>query len=146
MAKFAQGKFVMKNPKKYVGNKIPTYRSGWELTFMKFCDEHPNVTNWASESVRIPYKNPFTGKNTIYVPDFFINYTDKNGKSHAELIEVKPSNQTFVESLGKSRHNKAHYALNQVKWAAANAWCKQQKIQFRIITEKDIYHQGYKKR
>ena len=43
---------------------------------MRFCDEHPGVTQWASEAIKIPYRNPLTGKNTIYVPDFFISYSD----------------------------------------------------------------------
>ena len=145
MAHFAQGKFTLKNPKKYMGNKTPTYRSGWEFTFMKFCDEHPSVSQWASESIRIPYRNPFTGKQTIYVPDFFIVYADKNGKQRVELVEVKPSSQALKEKLGKSRHNQAHYIINQAKWEAARAWCKQKGIFFRIVNEGDIFHQGKKR-
>ena len=142
MAHFAQGKFNLKNPDKYVGNRTPTYRSGWEFTFMKFCDEHPSVSQWASEAVRIPYKNPLTGKHTIYVPDFFIVYSDKGGKKRVELIEVKPSNQALKEKLGRSRANQAHYVINQAKWEAARAWCKQKGIYFRIVTEQDIFHNG----
>lgn len=142
MARFAQGKYNLKYPEKYVGTKTPTYRSSWEFAFMKFCDEHPNVDKWASESVKIPYINPLTGKQTVYVPDFFIAYADKGGKSRVELIEVKPSNQTLREKVGNSKHNQAHYILNQAKWTAARAWCKQKGIFFRIITENDIFHQG----
>jgi len=142
MPRFAQGKFQLKNPQKYVGTKTPTYRSGWEFTFMKFCDEHPAVAQWASEAVRIPYRHPFTGKFTIYVPDFFIVYTDKKGKEHVELIEVKPSNQTFKENLGRSKANQAHYVINQAKWQAARAYSKQKGITFRVINEGDIFHQG----
>lgn len=143
--KFAQGKFNLKHPKKYIGNKTPTYRSGWEFHFMKFCDENPNITQWASEAIKIPYRNPFTGKQTIYVPDFFITYADKTGKQHVELIEVKPSNQAVKENLGRSKHNQAHWILNQAKWEAARAFCKQKGITFRVITEQDIYHQGKKR-
>jgi hypothetical protein len=145
MSRFAQGKFVLKNPAKYIGTKTPTYRSGWEFTFMKFCDEHPAITQWASEAVRIPYRNPLSGKQTIYVPDFFIAYADKGGMQRVELIEVKPSNQAVKERLGKSRHNQAHWIINQAKWEAARAWCKQQKITFRIVTENDIFHTGGKR-
>jgi hypothetical protein len=145
MGRFAQGKFAPKNPEKYVGTKTPTYRSSWEFAFMKFCDESPSIARWASEAVRIPYRNPFTGKHTIYVPDFFIQYTDQKGKNKVEIIEVKPDNQAVKESLGNSRVNQAHYALNQAKWEAARAWCKQKGIFFRIITEKDIFHNGKRK-
>ena len=142
MARFAQGKYTLKNPTKYIGTKVPTYRSSWEYTFMKFCDEHPSVSQWASEAVQIPYRNPLTGKQTIYVPDFFIVYADKGGKQKVELIEVKPKNQSVRENLGRSRANQAHYVINMAKWEAARSWCKQKGIFFRVITEEDIFHQG----
>jgi hypothetical protein len=146
MARFAQGKFTPKNPDKYIGTKSPTYRSSWEFHFMKFCDEHPSIAKWASESIRIPYKNPLTGKHTIYVPDFFIAYADKAGKQRVELIEVKPANQAIREKVGRSRVNQASYIVNQAKWEAAYAYCKQKGITFRIITENDMFHQGGRRR
>ena len=82
MAKYAQGKFQLVNPQKYAGNKTPTYRSSWEFTFMQFCDNNPSVLQWASEAVHINYRNPLTGKNTIYVPDFLITYIDATGTQH----------------------------------------------------------------
>ena len=142
MPKFAQGKFNIKNPDKYVGNKTPTYRSSWEFAFMRFCDEHSSVAQWASEAIKIPYRHPFTGKHTVYVPDFFIVYIDKKGKQKVELIEVKPASQSFHERFGKSRQNQSAFVVNQAKWSAANAWCKQKGIFFRIVTEDDIFHQG----
>ena len=72
--KYASGKFTPKHAEKYVGKKSPTYRSSWEFHFMKFCDENPAIQAWASEAVKIPYRNPLTGRHTIYVPDFFIQY------------------------------------------------------------------------
>ena len=142
MSRFAQGKFALKNPQKYVGGKSPTYRSSWEFAFMKMCDENTAITKWASEAISIPYRNPLSGKMTIYVPDFFIVYTDKTGKQQVELIEVKPKNHTFQESVGNSRYNKLHFVVNQAKWGAARAWCKQKGIVFRVINEGDIFHQG----
>ena len=29
MAKYQQGRYTPKNPKKYIGKGIPVYRSGW---------------------------------------------------------------------------------------------------------------------
>jgi len=142
MARFAQGKYTLKNPNKYIGTKTPTYRSSWEFAFMRFCDEHPNVEQWASEAIKIPYRNPLTGKQTIYVPDFFIAYADKSGSQRVELIEVKPANQTIKEKLGNSRSNQAAWVINQAKWQAARIWCKQKGIFFRIVNEGDIFHQG----
>jgi hypothetical protein len=146
MAKFAQGRFEMKNPSKYVGNKTPLARSSWETVFMRMLDEHPGVQSWASESIQIPYRDPLTGKYTIYVPDFFIVYQDRTGKKHAEVVEVKPKNQTMRENVGKSRYNQEQYIKNMAKWEAASAWCKQKKLRFRIVSEDDIFHTGSKRR
>jgi hypothetical protein len=145
MGRFAQGKYTLKNPDKYVGTKTPTYRSSWEFAFMRFCDEHPSVSKWASEAIRIPYKNPLTGRHTIYVPDFFIVYSDKKGSQKVELIEVKPENQTVKEKLGRSRSNQAAWVVNQAKWEAARAYCKQKGIFFRVVNEGDIFHKGRRK-
>ena len=146
MGKFAQGRFEMKNPDKYVGKKTPLARSSWEFVFMRMLDEHPGVQNWASESIQIPYRDPLTGRSTIYVPDFFIVYVDKTGAKHAEVVEVKPASQTFAEQVGKSQYNQAQYIKNMAKWEAANKWCKQQGVKFRIVNESDIFHQGGKRR
>lgn len=140
--KFANGKFAITNPEKYVGTKIPRYRSSWEWSFMRFCDTNPAIQKWASEAISIPYRDPLTGRNTIYVPDFFIQYLDKHNNLNVELIEIKPASQQILERVGKSRVNQAHYIKNQAKWQAANAWCRQQGIKFRILNENDLFHQG----
>lgn len=142
MRKFAQGRFEPTHPEKYIGTKTPLYRSSWEWAFMQFCDNNPAIENWASESIKIPYRDPLTGKHSIYVPDFFIQYMDKNGRKHAEVVEVKPANQTIKERVGRNKVNQAHFVKNMAKWEAARAWCKQQGIYFRIVSENDIFHQG----
>jgi hypothetical protein len=145
MAKFAQGRFEMKNPSKYIGTKTPLARSSWEFVFMRMLDEHQGVEKWASESIQIPYRDPLTGKYTIYVPDFFITYVDKNGTKHAEVVEIKPASQTILENVGKSIYNQQQYVKNMAKWEAANKWCKQQGIKFRVVNEEHIFHQGSKR-
>ena len=145
MAKFAQGRFEMKNPGKYVGTKTPLARSSWEFVFMRMLDEHQGVEKWASESIQIPYRDPLTGKYTIYVPDFFITYVDKNGAKHAEVVEVKPASQTLLANVGKSVYNQQQYVKNMAKWEADTKWCKQQGIKFRVVNEEHIFHQGSKR-
>lgn len=141
MSKYAQGKYQIQNPAKYVGNKTPTYRSSWEFAFMQFCDNNPNVLNWASEAVHINYRNPLTGKNTIYVPDFLITYQDANGQQRAELVEVKPRKETTLEGA-KNIRDQASAILNMAKWEAARAWCRAHNLTFRVVTEDMIFHQG----
>ena len=90
MSKWAQGVYQVINTKKYVGQGMPRYRSGWEHSFMRFCDTNDNIMQWASESIRIPYLHPLTGKMTTYVPDFLITYKTRDNTLRAELIEIKP--------------------------------------------------------
>ena len=143
MAKYIQGKFVIKNTDKYIGKKQPTYRSSWEFTFMNFCDNNPNILQWASEAIQIPYRHPLTGKQTIYVPDFLITYRTRNNTMRAELIEIKPKKQSVIESKMSSR-DRAVVAINYAKWASATAWCKRQGITFRVVTEDDMFRNGSK--
>ena len=138
---FAKGKFNMKHPEKYVGNHVPMYRSSWDWSFMNFCDNNKSVQKWASEAVQIPYRDPLTGRQTVYVPDFFIQYVDKQNRVITELIEIKPASQTILERVGKNKYNQAQYVKNQAKWTAANAWCKQQGLKFRVLNENDIFSQ-----
>ena len=142
MSKYANGQFQPKNPEKYVGKKTPTYRSSWEHVFMTFCDNNPAITQWASEAIHINYRNPFTNKNTIYVPDFFVVYVDANNRQHAEIWEIKPNKETTLEAAGNSKRAQAAAILNMVKWQACQAYCKANGLGFRIITENDLFHQG----
>ena len=129
------------NPQKYVGTKAPRYRSSWEFTFMKFCDENDHILQWASESVSIPYRHPLTGKQTVYIPDFLITYQGSNGRTIGELIEIKPRKQSVIE--GKmSERDRAIVAINYAKWDAATKWSRRNGLTFRVINEDQIYRNG----
>ena len=136
--KFASGKYDIVNASKYVGESVPVYRSSWELAFMRMCDSHPNITKWASENVKIPYRSPVDGKYHNYVPDFMVQYTDKDGVQHVELVEIKPSNQTTLENA-KSTGQKIQTAINAAKWTSAQEWCQRKGIRFKVINEDQIF-------
>ena len=138
MGKYASGKYQVKNPEKYMGKRLPSYRSSWEFTFMSFCDNNPAVINWVSEGVKIPYYNPVSGKQTIYVPDFLVVYVDANQRQHTELVEIKPSTETTMESA-RSYRDKIMVAINMAKWAAADSWARANNMRFRVVTEYDIF-------
>lgn len=142
MAKWAQGIYEVQNPQKYVGKGKPRYRSGWELTFMRFCDSNDKIVNWASEAISIPYRNPFTGKQTVYIPDFFIVYQDRAGRVVSEVVEIKPKKQTVIEEKITSARDRMAVALNHAKWQAAQAYCKRIGVTFRVITEDQIFYNG----
>jgi hypothetical protein len=141
MSKFAQGPYTVKNPAKYVGKGVPRYRSGWELSFMIFLDNNDNVMQWASESIQIPYRNPVTGKQSIYVPDFLITYRTRQNTLIAEVIEIKPKKQSIIESKMNNR-DRMVVAINYAKWDSATKWCNRNGLKFRVITEDDLWHNG----
>jgi hypothetical protein len=136
--KFQQGTYKPTNSNRYIGKHLPKYRSGWELKFMRFCDSHPSVVAWASESHRIPYFNPIKNKQTMYVPDFFIIYEDKNKQRHAEFIEIKPAGQILGNA--RSAGQKAQAVVNEAKWQAAKAFCDRQGVGFRVLTEHELFN------
>lgn len=145
MANWAQGIYTPKNPEKYVGKHAPKYRSGWEMTFMTFCDTNKNVLYWASEAIKIPYRSPLDGKIHQYIPDFFVVYQNKRGQKIAEMVEIKPKKQSLIESRTASAKDRAVVAVNHAKWASAMAYCKAQGYTFRVITEDDLFYNGSRK-
>lgn len=145
-SKYNQGFFHPKNPKKYKGNSQNiVYRSSWELKFMRWCDSNENILEYGSEEFCISYYNPVKQKVCKYFPDFIIKVREQNGETKTYLIEVKPKKQT-KPPVKKSRATKSFiyetktYAVNQAKWKAAKEWSNDRKIEFKIITEEDLYN------
>ena len=149
MAKLVQGYFKPQNPKKYKGN--PTnirYLSGWELRLMKRFDSDPNILEWSSEEVLVPYLSPKDKKAHMYMPDFVIKTKSKTGKIETTMIEVKPFQQT-QEPKKKAKPTKRYitevmtWGVNESKWKSARQFCEQRGWKFVLITE---YELGIKKR
>ena len=136
---YVQGQYKPLHPEKYVGTYPIIFRSSWEFKVMQLFDNNPNISSWASETLKIPYQNPFTGKYTVYVPDFVVTYVDAKGNQKAEIIEVKPAKETFLEQA-KSQRAKAAVALNTYKWAAAQAFAKHHGMTFRVMNEGNIFN------
>jgi hypothetical protein len=111
---------------------------------MNFCDSNENIQQWASEPVRIPYRNPLTGKMTTYVPDFIVTYRGPNNTLRGELIEIKPRSQSLIEEK-QSQRDRAQVAINYAKWDAATKWAKNNGLTFRVINEDQIFRNGKKK-
>jgi hypothetical protein len=141
MSRWAQGPYTVINREKYVGNGTPRYRSGWELTFMRFLDSNDHILQWASEPLAIPYRHPLTGKMTNYIPDFLITYRTKDNTMKAELIEIKPKKQSVIESKMSSK-DRAIVAINYCKWDAASKWARNNGLTFRVINEDQIFANG----
>ncbi len=134
------------HPEKYLGNSSNIIcRSSWERQFCRYCDTNPNIVKWASEELAIRYISPVDGRPHRYYPDFLIEVKEKSGKLKKYVIEIKPKKQT-LPPVKKKRVTKGFileaktYAVNQAKWKAAVDFCKDNLIEFKIITEDELYH------
>jgi hypothetical protein len=144
-SKYNQGKFHPQNPKKYKGDyRNIIYRSSWEAKFMRYCDRNNNIIEWGSEEFFIPYLDPTTNKVRRYFPDFFIKVLDNQQKIKNYVIEVKPKKQTIRPKETSKKRKKTFitevltYQKNMAKWKAAEEFCKDRNIEFKIITEEDL--------
>jgi hypothetical protein len=113
---------------------------------MIYLDEHSDIVKWSSEEFVIPYKSPIDGKRHRYFPDFWIK--KKNGR--CVMIEVKPAAQTKPPNPKNKNNTKSGrpsrrylnevktYGINEAKWKAAYAYCRDRKWDFKIMTEKEL--------
>lgn len=136
------GLYKPANPQKYRGN--PTriiYRSMWEKKFMIFCDHTESIIEWGSEEVIIPYRSPIDGRVHRYYPDFYIKVKTKEGKYEKYIIEIKPKRQTIKPNDKPKRKTATWkrevltYIKNRAKWDAAEDFCEDRQMKFKILTE-----------
>ncbi len=141
-----KGKFRPLNPSKYKGD--PTniiYRSRWELKLMSDLDKHPDVLEWNSEEVVVPYRSPIDNKIHRYFVDFWVkkkNHSD--GKIEVVLIEVKPKVQCSPPKVQTGKPTKRYinevhtWGVNEAKWKAATEYAKDRGWKFLIFTEHEL--------
>ena len=142
---YNQGYFTPRNPQKYKGDveKI-RYMSSWEYKCNEFLDSNPNVLEWASEEIVIPYVKPTTGRVHRYFPDYCVRYKNKHGEIVTEIWEVKPKSQ-IKRPRKNSRNPKTAlrealtYEVNKAKWAAATQFCNKYGMKFRLVSEMSIF-------
>jgi len=144
MARYHQGMFRAKNPQKYKGDPSNiVYRSSWELKLYMQFDSRPDVLEWSSEEVIVPYISPKDNKKHRYFPDAVIKIRDRNGVIKTIMVEIKPFKQTLPPVKGK-RMSKGFinevltYAVNDAKWKYAREFCKTRGWDFQIITENEL--------
>lgn len=135
------GRFIPKNPKKYIGDhKNIIYRSSWECKMMSWLDQNDSVLSWASEELTIPYISPVDNRFHRYFPDFIVKLRTKDNKVKTMMLEVKPKKQTQPPEV-KKRKTKQYinevvtWSINQSKWKAAEEYCLDRGWEFKIITE-----------
>ncbi len=106
---------------------------------MRYCDLNDNVLFWASEELPIRYFNPIDKKYHRYFPDFVV----KMSTNKKYMIEIKPSRQVSKPKPPKKKtksymRESFEYIKNQAKWQAAQSYCEDNGLEFKLITEKDL--------
>jgi len=120
-----KGKYTLKNRDKYIGNpKSIVYRSMWERKFMLYCDKTPEVLEWSSEEIAIPYH--FKDKDRNYYPDFYIKFIAEDNSIEESVIEIKPYYQRG-------------YGQNVAKWKSARKYCAERNYTFKVLTERELF-------
>jgi hypothetical protein len=132
------------NKEKYIGdvNNVIA-RSKLERRFMRIFDTRPDILQWSSEELAIPYIHPIDNKFHRYFPDFWLKLKNKNGVITECLVEIKPYSQTKKPKSQKIitesyKNTCLTWLVNQAKWKAAKEFAKKQGIDFILMTEKDL--------
>ena len=139
-----KGRYNPVNPKKYKGNpQNIIYRSLWERKFMVYCDTNDKVLEWGSEEIIIPYISPWDSKVHRYFPDFYIKVKQSSGDLKKFIIEVKPKKQTrppkpVVRKTKRWINEVRTFGVNEAKWKHATKWCKDNDMEFKILTEEEL--------
>ena len=136
------------NTDKYVGDSNGIIaRSSWEVRVFNWLDTNPSVISWNSEGIVVKYFDPVTNKTRRYFVDICAQIKQKDGTVRTFLIEIKPDKFTKppVEPKRKTKRyveEVMQYATNCAKWEAAEKVCKDNGVEFLILTEKHIFNNG----
>ncbi len=141
--RFKQGIYRPKHPQKFIG-KHAVYRSSFELRFMQWADRNPNVLEWSSEQIIVPYVSPIGGRaHRYYVDNFVVLREGDVIKKY--LVEIKPHKQTQPPQPSKRKkqqtmlYEQTQWVINQAKWSAAREFARKRNAEFIILTEKELF-------
>jgi hypothetical protein len=139
-----KGRYQPSRPNKYRGNpRNIIYRSLWELKFMQYCDSNKHILEWGSEEIALPYRSPIDNRYHRYFPDFYIKVKESTGRIKKYIIEVKPKKQCIEPKVQKKKtrsyiYEVCEYAKNQAKWKAAEEYCMDRGLEFKVLTEDEL--------
>jgi hypothetical protein len=149
------GIYTLSHPNKYNGkitNGGVSFRSSWEERLYYYMDNNKNVIEWSAETLIVPYIFSIDGKVHRYYPDIVCKVASKDGSQKKYMIEVKPEKQTIepTKPLNRGLERKRRYesdmfvyVKNQDKWKAATDYCRKNRMEFKILTENDIFGRSH---
>ena len=140
-----KGKFKVKNTDKYIGDHTKVvYRSLWERNTFRWIDANPDIVEWNSEEVVIPYRCETDKRMHRYFVDVY--YKDRSGAQY--LVEIKPKKETIPPKVTRRSRRSITEALtyikNQSKWRAAEEFCDNRGWHFVIWHEDVLKSMGIK--
>ena len=110
-----------------------------------WCDRNPEIKNWSSEEIVVPYYWDIDKRYHRYFVDLKITFN--NGKTI--LVEIKPAKETEPpRNPNKSKRyigEAMNYVKNMNKWEAANSFAKDRGWDFQIWTENTLKSMGIMK-
>jgi hypothetical protein len=148
MAKYRTYGYTPVNPEKHKGGSGELIvKSSWELEFARSLDLFPSVLSWSYETTKIPYRDPLSGRQKVYIPDFFAEVAQSDGYSKHFVFEIKPMHEQLDQHARNSK-DAALVARNKAKWMAATMWADRHSAEFVVLNEKDIFsfHENRKPR
>jgi hypothetical protein len=140
--RFKQGIFRPINKTKFIG-EFAIFRSSLERKFFLWADKNPNVLEWGSENIIVPYKSPLDNKIHRYYVDNYVVLKEGNNIVKY-LIEIKPFKQTLKPTISKKKkkstmlYEQTQWIINQAKWEAAEKFANLKGFKFIKITEKEL--------
>jgi len=140
-----KSRYCLINESKYTGDPTNIIcRSSWEKAACKYFDVSPNILEWSSEEVIVPYRCRTDGR----VHRYFIDYKIKLKTQQVYLIEVKPYKETQPPKKQKKTKQYMYqlktYAKNRSKWEAAKKFADDKGWVFQVWTEKTFKKIGIK--
>ena len=141
--RFKQGIFQPKHPEKFIG-KFAIFRSSYERKFFLWADKNPNVLEWGSENIVVPYISPLDNKYHRYFVDNYIIIKEGNNIKKY-LIEIKPFSQTQKPKPSNRKkkstvlYENTQWIINQAKWEAAKKFAASRNAEFLLLTEKELF-------
>lgn len=139
---FKQGTYNPIHPEK-CKNSVCEYRSSFELKAFKWLDTNPNVVQWSSERVIIPYFYPIDQKMHKYYVDLWVMIREGNNITQY-LIEIKPDKQCRPPTPSNRKkkstilYEQLTWEKNKAKWNAAKQFCESKGWKFQLLTEKEL--------
>jgi hypothetical protein len=113
------GRFVSYKQKK----RVIEFESGLEQDFIHLLEFDSNVSKYIEQPFMIPYE--LNGRSRNYIPDFYVEYIEEG--RIPDLFEIK-----YADEVEESSD------ILEAKIAAAQEWCRNANMNYRVVTEKEI--------